>query len=65
MGSIVAHLTSHCAFFRTKGAGQDSEFDENAEMFESEKRDFDWVSSPPWKLFQSMRRGHVSQFEPF
>jgi hypothetical protein len=39
----IAYVTSQRALFRKEGAVQDSEFDENAEIFELEKRDFDDV----------------------
>jgi hypothetical protein len=42
MGRIV-YVISQRAFFRTEEVGQDSEFDENAEILELEKRDFDDV----------------------
>jgi hypothetical protein len=41
----IACVTSQRAFFRKKEAGWDSEFDENAEIFELEKQDFDDVKS--------------------
>jgi hypothetical protein len=39
----IAYITSQRAFFRKEEAGQDSESDENAEISELEKRDFDDV----------------------
>jgi hypothetical protein len=38
----IAYVMSQRAFFRKEEAGQDSEFDENAEILEL-KRDFDHV----------------------